>query len=350
MSETASDLARRLAHNAEAVCRYYLSNGRRAGRYWTAGDTRNTPGHSLFVRLTGPQSGTGAAGKWTDAATGEHGDLLDLIAANQGLDSLAAALDEARRFLGLPHPEPPRCPLATVPQGPIEAARRLWAMSRPLAGTLAETYLRHRGITDLRDCDSLRFHPRCWYRSEAEPARRVTWPALIAAVRDAGGRLTGVHRTWLDPSSAGKAPVSTPRRALGHLLGHGVRFGRPDDIMAAGEGIETMLSLRQVMPAMPMIAALSANHLPALMLPATLRRLYLARDNDPAGRAAVQALTARARQSGIEALTLGAGLGDLNDDLRHLGRDALAAAIRVQLAPEDVGRFLMLPGRKAPTG
>lgn len=349
MSETAADLARRLARNAEAVCRYYLSNGRRAGRYWTAGDARNEPGRSLFVRLTGPQSGTGAAGKWTDAATGEHGDLLDLIAANQGLDSLAAALDEARRFLGLPHPEPPRCPLD--PTHRVEAACRLWALSRPIAGTLAETYLRQRGMTDLRDCDSLRFHPRCWYRSgDAELAGHVTWPALIAAVRDRDGKLTGVHRTWLDPSGAGKAPVSTPRRALGHLLGHGVRFGRPDDIMAAGEGIETMLSLRQVMPAMPMMAALSANHLAALLLPATLRRLYLARDNDPAGRAAVQALTTRARQSGIEALTLGAILGDLNDDLRHLGRDGLAAAIRVQLAPEDVARFLVLPGRKGPTG
>lgn len=86
------------------------------------------------------------------------------------------------------------------------------------------------------------------------------------------------------------------------------------------------------------------------MLPVTLRRLYLARDNDPAGRAAVQALTARAQQSGIEALTLGTVLGDLNDDLRHLGRDALAAAIRVQLAPEDVGRFLVRPGRKGPAG
>jgi hypothetical protein len=32
MSESIADLARRLAHNAEAVCRHYLSNGRRQGR------------------------------------------------------------------------------------------------------------------------------------------------------------------------------------------------------------------------------------------------------------------------------------------------------------------------------
>lgn len=62
----ASELARRLARNAEAVCRHYLPNGRREGRYWMIGDVRNTPGRSMFVRLIGPESGKGAAGKWTD--------------------------------------------------------------------------------------------------------------------------------------------------------------------------------------------------------------------------------------------------------------------------------------------
>ena len=66
MGENASELARRLAGQAETVCRQYLSNGRREGRYWLVGDVRNTPGRSLFVRLKGGESGKGAAGKWTD--------------------------------------------------------------------------------------------------------------------------------------------------------------------------------------------------------------------------------------------------------------------------------------------
>lgn len=40
----AGDLARRLAENAEAVCRRYLSAGRRHGNYWLVGDVHNTPG------------------------------------------------------------------------------------------------------------------------------------------------------------------------------------------------------------------------------------------------------------------------------------------------------------------
>jgi hypothetical protein len=66
MPDKASDLAQRLGRQAEAVCRHYLSNGRREGRYWLVGDARNTPGRSMFVRLKGAESGKGAAGKWTD--------------------------------------------------------------------------------------------------------------------------------------------------------------------------------------------------------------------------------------------------------------------------------------------
>ena len=60
----ASELAHRLARDAEAVCRHYLSAGRREGRYWLVGDVRNTPGRSMFVRLQ--ESAKGPAGKWTD--------------------------------------------------------------------------------------------------------------------------------------------------------------------------------------------------------------------------------------------------------------------------------------------
>ncbi|MBK5957046.1 hypothetical protein CCR97_02285 [Rhodoplanes elegans] len=66
MPGPAADLAKRLAHDTEAVCRHYLSNGRRQGRYWVVGDVENTPGRSLYVRLHGSDGGKRAAGKWTD--------------------------------------------------------------------------------------------------------------------------------------------------------------------------------------------------------------------------------------------------------------------------------------------
>src|SRR5699024_12122753 len=72
MSRDASELARRLAREAEAVCRHYLSNGRRQGRYWTVGDVRNTPGRSMFVRLSGPESGRGAADRKSTRLNSSH--------------------------------------------------------------------------------------------------------------------------------------------------------------------------------------------------------------------------------------------------------------------------------------
>jgi hypothetical protein len=343
MSRDASELARRLARDAEAVCRHYLSNGRRQGRYWMVGDVRNTPGRSMFVRLSGPESGPGAAGRWTDSASTEYGDLLDVIRESCGLVDFRDVADEARRFLSLPHSEPRRSPKPVrtpVPTGSPEAAQRLFAISQPITGTLAAAYLRHRGITTLHDTASLRFHPRCYYRPD-EHSTTETWPAMIAAVTDLSGAITGVHRTWLSPDGSDKAPIETQRKAMGGLLGHAVRFGTADEVLAVGEGIETMLSLRCALPAMPMAAALSANHLAALLLPLTLRRLYIARDADASGDMAFAALTERAEAAGIEALALSPRTDDFNEDLQAFGLDALQAALRIQLAPMDVVRFMI---------
>ncbi|GAB5471654.1 MAG: toprim domain-containing protein [Rhodospirillales bacterium] len=289
MDSAAAEIARRLGREAEAVCGYYLSNGRRQGRYWIVGDIENTPGPSLYVRLTGPSYGPGAAGKWTDAATGEHGDLLDLIAANRNLARLRDALDEARRFLSLPRREPPA--RQSAPTGSLEAARRLWAMGKPVTGTLAERYLAGRGIVGIGDVSALRFHPRCYYRGEdGSSTTPDAWPALLAKITDLSGEITGLHRTWLDPIAADKAPVDRPRKAMGHLLGNGVRVGRTRDVLVAGKGLETMLSIRLALPTLPVVAALSANHLQALILQGDLQRLYIAEDADDAGRAAAAAL------------------------------------------------------------
>ena len=36
-----------------------------------------------------------------------------------------------------------------------------------------------------------------------------------------------MQRTWLDPSRPAKAPVAHPRKALGRIHGHAVRFAMP---------------------------------------------------------------------------------------------------------------------------
>lgn len=351
----AADLARKLSERTEAVCRHYLSNGRRSGRYWNVGDVQNSPGRSLYVRLLGPNSGRGAAGKWCDAATGEHGDLLDLIRLCLGLDTLSDALDEARSFLSEPRPEPHReSPSRAAPPNSPEAARRLFAMGRPVPGTPAETYLRARGITaSLDDLWSLRFHPACYYR-ETDANEPQTLPALLAAITDVRGNITAVQRTWLDPEQPTKAPIGDPRRSLGPQLGGGVRLGLIRDVVTVGEGLETVLSLRSACSRMPLLAGLSASHLTALDLPPGLRRVYIARDNDPEGRRAEVRLRARLRGQAIDVRLLQPAYGDFNVDLQRLGPTVFQARVVRQLALEDRRRFagptLGIDGLAAGTG
>ena len=349
MTGSASELARRLGDHAEAVCREYLSNGHRCGNHWIVGDVRNTRGRSMHVRLKA--NAKGPAGKWVDEATSEFGDLLDVIRKSCGLVEFRDVADEARRFLATPRPQVQSHGAqhqTAAARGSPDAARRLFAMSRPIAGTLAERYLSGRGILLTARERSLRFHPGCYYR-DLVTGETLTLPALIAGVTSLDGRITGLQRTYLssglDPSGkVGKARIAAPRRSLGHLLGNGIWLGldpgKPVPVMAAGEGFETMASLRTVMPALPVAAATSANHLAGLTFPPSCRRLYIAADADAAGRRGIERLSQRAGETGILSMVLRPQLGDFNDDLRHLGPAHLAAWLGDQLVPKDAGRFL----------
>ena len=330
----AAGIAAALGARAEAVCRRYLPHGRKLGRYWVAGDLDGASGRSLFVRL----SGSGTPGKWTDAATGEHGDLLDLIRHRTRAPSLRAALDEARAFLALPAAP------ATGGGGAYdatEAARRLWRQCRAIAGSHAERYLHARGLARCRFA-ALRYHPELRYR-EGSSVRR--FPALVAAVTGEDGAILGVQRTWLHPRRPAKAGVTNPRKALGRIFGHAVRFGAvPADGLASlvvGEGIETVLSLIAAVPEIDAAAALSAGSLGAFAPPPGVARMVIARDNDPDGALAAERLARRCARAGVAATIVVPVGNDFNDDLLSLG----APALRARLAP--LVRFAACPGPRS---
>lgn len=353
-NSSAQELADCLARDAEAVCRHYLSAGHKAGNYWIAGDISNNKGRSLYVHLTGKRRG-----RWADAATAQYGDMLDLVRETCGLVDFHDVADEARRFLNQPNFRLQKMQSAFTQSSDIiadqrvfisadERARRLYRLTQPLSGTMADRYLCQRSIFRGSTHPALRFHHACYYRDLAT-GRTSSYPALIAAVTDHAGTITGVHRTYLSQTGlgsedVGKADVDTPRRALGSLIGNGVRFNCSDPgpvvVMAAGEGLESILSLADVMPGMPMVAALTANHLAAFQPPAECVRLYIAADADAAGRHGIQGLSQRAQVCGMLPLVLQSEFGDFNEDLRQLGADRLIANLKAQLAPEDRDAFL----------
>lgn len=193
-----------------------------------------------------------------------------------------------------------------------EQAKRLWQEAQPIAGTVAETYLRGRGIT----CElprTLRFHPDCWH---GPTARR--YPALVAAVQGSGA--AAVHRTYLRPDGSGKADIEGDKLMLGNVQGGTVRLADGPLRLVVAEGIESGLSLLCGLLDGPATvwAALSTSGLRGLHLPTQPARLTIAADGDKPGREAACALAERAHALGWQVGILDPGTGaDFNDILQE---------------------------------
>ncbi|WP_225883611.1 DUF7146 domain-containing protein [Sphingomonas aliaeris] len=116
-------------------------------------------------------------------------------------------------------------------------AVRLWRASRPIGGTLAEEYLRARGLSPPFS-KALRFNPETILG--AGSARRVM-PALIAAVESDLG-IVAVQRTFLHPTNVLQKPIPKPKAALGPLGVAAIRLAPATDELGLAEGVEDALS------------------------------------------------------------------------------------------------------------
>ncbi|WP_346346491.1 DUF7146 domain-containing protein [Thetidibacter halocola] len=196
-------------------------------------------------------------------------------------------------------------------------AEYTWQEAQPIGGTIAETYLRGRGIT----CglpETLRFHPACWHGPTAK-----RYPALVALVE--GGDGFAVHRTYLRADGTGKAALDPDKAMLGAVSGGAVRLSEAPGALVVAEGIETALSLACGLLRAPATiwAALSTSGMRGLRLPTNPARLTIATDSDDkdgAGKAAGVALAERAHALGWAVSLLPAPDGrDWNDILMMKG-------------------------------
>ncbi|EIC23804.1 DUF7146 domain-containing protein [Thiorhodovibrio frisius] len=176
--------------------------------------------------------------------------------------------------------------------------RRVWNESlppgHPGAGVLRR-YLVQRGLSGV-DFDSrvMRFHPALPYWGVAETGHPVSlgrFPAMLALVSATDGSAMTLHRTYLQPNGAGKAPVPAPKKLMASgqnrsLVGSAVRLcpvplGK-NPVLGLTEGIETALAVR-AMTGMPVWAALSATLLERFAPPPGLCRLVVWADKDRSG-------------------------------------------------------------------
>ncbi len=196
------------------------------------------------------------------------------------------------------------------------AAVRLWRSAVPAAGTPAEIYLHFRGI-GIAVPPSVRFHPRLKHPTGG------TWPGMVSLVtRGTDGEPLAIHRTFLAPDGAGKAPVTPQKMMLGPCHNGAVRLATATGKLMVGEGIETCLAVMQA-TGLPAWAALSTSGLRLLELPAEIREVIVLADGDDPGEAAALDAARRWKREGRTVRIAHPPSGmDFNDVL--LGRHACA--------------------------
>jgi hypothetical protein len=345
LEEIKEELIRRIGSVIDRYAPAVQESYTRKGQYFTLNPGRaDRSVGSFVVHVSGRKQG-----RWTDFATGQSGDLIDLIALRLGCN-LKEAVAEARTFLGLETETPEqrqkrlkadedakkrrqeteREAAKHLERG-RKAAAALWLSGEPkIEGTPVDLYLRGRGI-DIAALGhrpgAIRYHAACryyWTEDWVDPAtgevtqRRMQRPMpamLTAMVR--GAEIVDCHRTFLairPDGSWGKAPVPDAKKGMkdcnymggsARLCGApGPRGGRlrlagapPGARVFIAEGIENALSLMMlralaVQPPAFVVAAGMVANLAHVALPDTVAEVVLCADNDADPQAREQLETA----------------------------------------------------------
>ena len=286
---------------------------------------------SCVIHLRGPRAGWGY-----DHATGESAGPIDLIHHATGLTS-SALFEEAARRARIDRAAPTRLPAPKVDHS--HEIARILAGCAPLAGSLGESYLHSRGLSDPASPDLL-FNPDL-----ADFETRRGWPGMVARIRDDAGEPTGgVHRTYLLDDGSGKAPPG--KKMLGSVIGGSVRLSAlgENGHLGIAEGIETALAAAQIF-AVPTWAALSADGVRRWQWPGGIRHVTIFADAGEAGMQAAAVLADRLKVAGIANAIVSPLHGDdFNDDLRHGAtaadyRKSEPVPISAQASPSTAAEF-----------
>jgi hypothetical protein len=194
----------------------------------------------------------------------------------------------------------------------LKIAVWLWSNRKPIAGSIAETYLRGaRGYGGPLPA-TLGFLPA---RGKYPPAMIAVFgmaheiePAVMAI---SDGAMTGVHLTRLKPDGSGKVVFDDPdenaKIMIGYSAGSPIVLASPNDLLglAITEGIEDGLSVHES-TGLGVWAAGSASRMAALApaVPSYIETLTVVADDDPDGRGGAADLAARAATRGMEARTI----------------------------------------------
>lgn len=286
---------------------------RRAGREWVG----LCPFHAEKTPSFHVNDGSGLYHCFGCTAAG---DAIDFVMAAEGL-----RFGEALRWLGnadLPMADPAERAKAAAEDAAARAAAvaeaaAVWASGVPAAGTPAEVYARSRGITATLPA-AIRFARTYAWRDADTGEMGPDLPAMLCAVVDGVGELTGLQRIFLSDGGKAKARMAKPKRTLGRVRGGAVRLGPIASELIVCEGPEDGLTLAQEIRGASVWVTLGTSMMPAVQYPPEVRSIVLAGDSNAAGRAAVNKAALALTDTGFDVRTMfpDPGFADFNDMLR----------------------------------
>jgi hypothetical protein len=302
------DIVAMLQQRAEGVVSALYNVALKSKGRLHLGDVTGNPGQSLSILL---RNGSHPAGSWKDFSTGEHGDILDLIAHAKYGGDRKAALAWARGFLGLDSFDPKRLQVerrrALADQekskrdGQADEAKRI-AQARKLffyeavadlAGTPVAHYLRDERGLDIAEAPSTgacRYAADCFYGATGE-----LLPAMVLCITGPDGKMRAVHRTYLERKDGVWRVIRDERGkalklSLGPVTGGHVSVSKGEaqcplvrapagDRVLIAEGYETALTYAIASPELRCISCVSLFNMGQVAIPATVTTRLLVKEN-----------------------------------------------------------------------
>ncbi|RTL11804.1 MAG: hypothetical protein EKK54_06305 [Neisseriaceae bacterium] len=269
-----------LAKNVESVLDSILQGKRtRVGHTYRYGKKG-----SLSVTISGAKQGS-----WYDFEHDEGGKgLVTLVQRELGLD-YKAALDYSAALAGLS--ELDKTKEIKVIQKAVEVngfddkqnymikiAQGIAQKTRPGNGTLADDYLKSRGITAELP-PSITFCPEVYIKQYNK-----TFPAMVVKVLNENNQVQSVHTTILDSATKGKAKIEKSKIVFGpvpEVIDINLNSDQPSrNITMVAEGLETSLSVKSAFPDCDVKSALTKNGFNRIDLDKVNDTVVLCLDND----------------------------------------------------------------------
>lgn len=181
----------------------------------------------------------------------------------------------------------------TITSKPIKTANR--SVNHNATKSLTKTYLRSREITTDDPVDSyfmkrgigspiglsnLRYHPALTHYYDG--MIQGHHPAMLALISAPDGTLINIHRTYLT-NDGRKAELKQPKKlmtpGISGISGSACRLCPPREWLAVTEGIETAVAVHNAF-GWPVWSCISATGLKSVVIPPTVRKLFIMADKD----------------------------------------------------------------------